>query len=68
MKIKDLLQENGTSGGTTSGSIASIPNAGGPMMPMIRRMPPGQSFFSPPVQTKIQNKQRIKRKKPVKDK
>jgi hypothetical protein len=47
MKILDLLIENGTSGGTGSGSIANLPNAGGPMMPMIRRMPPGQSFFAP---------------------
>ena len=34
------------SGGTTSaGNVASIANPGGAMMPMIRRMPAGQSFF-----------------------
>jgi len=67
MKIRDLLQENGTSGGTTSGSIASIPNAGGPMMPVIKRMPPGQSFFGP-IPTKRKNKPRIGRKKTHGDK
>jgi len=46
MKIKELL-EYASGGSTSSGSIASIPGAGGPLMPMIRRMPVGQSFFGP---------------------
>lgn len=67
MRIREILEENGTSGGTTSGSIASLPNAGGPMMPTIRRMPPGQSFFAP-VAAKRKNESRIRRKKTHRDK
>ena len=44
-KINSLIES--TSGSTTAGFIASIPGAGGPLMPMIRRMPAGQSFFGP---------------------
>jgi hypothetical protein len=48
MRIHEILNENGSSGGTTSGSIASVATGlGGPMMPVIRRMPAGQSFFGP---------------------
>lgn len=46
MKIRELF-EFSSAGVTSAGSIASIPNAGGPMMPVIRRMPAGQSFFGP---------------------
>lgn len=47
--IKKLrpLMEFASGGATSAGGIASIPNAGGPMMPIIRRMPAGQSFFGP---------------------
>jgi hypothetical protein len=42
------LRENSSSGSTSSGSIASVASGlGGPMMPVIRRMPAGQSFFGP---------------------
>jgi hypothetical protein len=44
---KQGLKENASGGATSSGSVASIANPGGPMMPMIKRMPPGQSFFAP---------------------
>ena len=45
-QIRALL-EYASGGSTSAGSIASIPGAGGPLMPMIRRMPAGQSFFGP---------------------
>jgi len=45
-KIRALM-EYASGGSTSAGSIASIPGAGGPLMPMIRRMPAGQSFFGP---------------------
>lgn len=67
MRIQEILEENGTAGGTTSGAIASIANPGGPMMPMIRRMPPGQSFFAP-MAAKPKKKPPIGRKKTSRDK
>jgi hypothetical protein len=39
--------EYASGGGTSAGSIASVAGAGGPMMPVIQRMPAGQSFFGP---------------------
>lgn len=52
-----LLNEYASGGSTSAGNIASVPNAGN--MPLIRRMPAGQSFFAPqPVK-----KRRKKRKK-----
>jgi hypothetical protein len=59
MKIKELLAEYASAGGTASGSIASISGGtGGPLMPVIRRMPAGQSFFGGPV---IKKKRKVKR-------
>jgi hypothetical protein len=57
------LREMSSAGSTSSGSIASVASGlGGPMMPVIRRMPAGQSFFGPagtaPTKTK---KKRSKR-------
>jgi len=47
MKIHELL-ENASGGSTSSGSVASYASGlGGPLMPVIRRMPAGQSFFGP---------------------
>jgi len=46
IKIKALL-EYASGGSTSAGNIGSIPGTGGPMMPVIRRMPAGQSFFGP---------------------
>ena len=43
----NTLMEYASGGGTSAGSIASVAGAGGPMMPVIRRMPAGQSFFGP---------------------
>jgi len=41
------IKETASGGATSAGSVASVANPGGPMMPMIKRMPPGQSFFAP---------------------
>lgn len=73
MRIDDLtkpykkLSENASGGGTSAGSIASIPNGGGgPMLGMIKRMPAGQSFFgqagtvSPKPKKKKSSKKRAK--------
>jgi hypothetical protein len=65
MKISDILRENASAGSTASGSIASVPGAGGPMMAAIRRMLPGQSFFAP-VETTSTNKSSKKRVKTTK--
>lgn len=47
MKIRELL-EYASGGSTGSGSVAGVASGvGGPMMPVIRRMAPGQSFFAP---------------------
>lgn len=54
------LIEYASGGGTSSGNIASVPNAG--MMPLIKRMPPGQSFFAPQ-QPQPQKKRKKKHKK-----
>lgn len=61
MKIKELLET--TSGGSTgAGSIASISSPlGGPMAAVIKRMPPGQSFFAPQVPTKKPKKKAKRR-------
>jgi len=60
-----LIAEYASGGSTSAGSVASLPGAGGPLMPMIRRMPAGQSFFGPagtlpPKKSKITKKQRKK--------
>lgn len=39
------LLEFASGGSTSAGNVASVANPGGAMMPMIRRMPAGQSFF-----------------------
>ena len=45
MKIREIL-ETASSGASSSGSIASVAAPlGGPMAAVIKRMPPGQSFF-----------------------
>lgn len=41
------LKETASGGASSAGNVASIANPGGPMMPLIKRMPPGQSFFAP---------------------
>jgi len=52
MKIKDLL-ETSSGGSTGAGSIASVSTPlGGPMAKVLKRMPPGQSFFAPQVSQK----------------
>lgn len=61
MKIKDLL-ETASAGASSSGSIASVATPlGGEMASVIKRMPPGQSFFAPA----IDQKPKKKRKKPA---
>jgi len=60
LKLKPLL-EFASGGSTSAGGIASYAGAGGPMMPVIRRMPAGQSFFGPagtatPVKRKTKKK------------
>lgn len=63
MKICELL-EYASCGGTSSGSIAtSTSGVGGPMMPIIKRMPVGQSFFGPAVGKSIDNKQKKRKKR-----
>lgn len=57
MKIKDIL-ESSSGGSTSSGSIASLPGAGGPMMPIISRMKPGESFFAPAQYQKKEKKKK----------
>lgn len=47
MKIRELF-EYASGGSTGAGGVASVASGiGGPMMPIIRRMDPGQSFFAP---------------------
>lgn len=61
MKIKDLL-ETASIGASSSGSIASVATPlGGPMSDVIRRIPPGQSFF----RTELPQKPKKKRRKSV---
>ena len=57
------LKENASGGATSSGSVASVANPGGPMMPAIKRMPAGQSFFAPyqPAKPKRSKKKAKKR-------
>jgi hypothetical protein len=53
MKIREILSEYASSGASSAGAIASTATGlGGPMMPIIRRMPAGQSFFGMPVAAK----------------
>ena len=47
MRIREIL-ETTSSATTSTASVAAVPGGiGGPMMPVIRRMPAGQSFFGP---------------------
>lgn len=64
-KNNSSIEETASSGSTSSGSIASTtsPGFGGPMMPVIKRMEPGQSFFAP---AEYQKKQKKKKKQPKK--
>jgi hypothetical protein len=60
MKIKELL-EYASAGASSAGGMASVSSGlGGPMMPIIRRMPAGQSFFGPATGPKIKKKKRPK--------
>lgn len=45
--IKSRSVTETTSGATAAGNIAGLANPGGAMMPLIKRMPAGQSFFAP---------------------
>ena len=60
-KLKPLM-EFASGGATSAGGIASLPNAGGPMMPIIRRMPAGQSFFGPAGTAPQAKQKRVKKK------
>lgn len=57
---KPPVTETASSGGTSAGSVASL-NA--PLGAVIRRMPPGQSFFAPTAETKKHSKKAKVRKK-----
>jgi len=59
----NALMEYASGGSTSAGSIASIPGAGGPLMPVIRRMPAGQSFFGPAGTLPPKSKTKKKRSK-----
>lgn len=56
------LFEYASGGGTSAGNVASIANPGGAMMPTIRRMPAGQSFFAPQHAGTKKPKKRTKKK------
>jgi hypothetical protein len=56
------LFEYASGGSTSSGNVASIANPGGAMMPVIRRMPAGQSFFAPQHAGTKKPKKRTKKK------
>ena len=62
MKKLQPLFEFASGGATSAGGIASLPNAGGPMMPIIRRMPAGQSFFGPAGTAPQAKQKRVKKK------
>ena len=61
-KNKITLLEYASGGSTSAGNIASIPNAGGAMMPVIKRMPAGQSFFGPAMGAVKKPKKKAKNK------